>query len=230
MVRVLDPADQMISAWTGFNILIRDHIEVKADTVGYLPTINAPATDMSTVQEILRQSVAIQSKLGIPHIPVVFDQALFAKATEIVWNNPDKFQNTVLMMGNFHTICIFMSIIGKMFGDAGLRDLAVESGVIAEGSINKVLQGKQYNRAVRLHKITYEALMRLAWAGFKEWVEVKCPDDLPKLNDALDAMRALHQMPNHITHEAALNNESCKAISTLFGSYLNVLRNDRGSG
>ena len=50
------------------------------------------------------------------------------------------------MVGNFHSICSLLSTIGKLFGDAGLRDLAVESGVIAEGSINKVLDGKQYNR------------------------------------------------------------------------------------
>ena len=71
---------------------------------------------------------------------MVLDQALFAKATEM------------------STISNLMSIIGKMFGDAGLRDLA-------EGSINKVLEGKQYNRAVRLHKLTHEALMRIAWSG-----------------------------------------------------------------
>ncbi|KAG0725964.1 hypothetical protein GWK47_004497 [Chionoecetes opilio] len=58
-----------------------------------------------------------------------------------------------------------------MFGDAGLRDVAVESGVIAEGSINRVLEGKQYNRAVRLHKLMYEALMRIIWKGFQVWIE-----------------------------------------------------------
>ena len=42
-----------------------------------------------------------------------------------------------------------MSIIGKRFQDTGLKDLAVESGVIAEGSVEGVLEGKRYNRAVR---------------------------------------------------------------------------------
>ena len=41
--------DQTISSWTGFNILVRNDNIVVQDTVGYLPTINAPATDMSTV-------------------------------------------------------------------------------------------------------------------------------------------------------------------------------------
>lgn len=37
-------------------------------------------------------------------------------------------------------------IIGKLFGDAGLGHMAVEVGCIAQGSIQNVLQGKQYNR------------------------------------------------------------------------------------
>ena len=94
----------------------------------------------------------------------------------------------VLMMGNFHTICNFMSSIGKMFGEAGLCDIAVESGVIAEGSINKVLEVKQYNRAVRLHKLTYETLMRLVWKGFQEWLESDRSEYLCKLNSTIQML------------------------------------------
>ena len=43
-------------------------------------------------------------------------------------------------MGVFHTICTMLAVIGKRFGDAGLRDLSVESGVIAGGSIAGVLR------------------------------------------------------------------------------------------
>lgn len=46
-----------------------------------------------------------------------------------------------------------------------LRDLAVESGVIAEGSIDSIMEGRQYKRGIRLHKLVYEALLRLAWRG-----------------------------------------------------------------
>ena len=44
-------------------------------------------------------------------------------------------------MGVFHTSCTLLSIIGKQFQDAGLRDLCVESGAIAEGSVAGVLEG-----------------------------------------------------------------------------------------
>lgn len=62
----------------------------------------------------------------------------------------------------FHTICRLLSIIGESFHDAGLKDICVESGVITDGSIAGVMEGRSYNRAVRLHKLFYEALMRLA--------------------------------------------------------------------
>ena len=55
----------------------------------------------------------------------------------------------------------FLGVIGKRFGDAGLKDLSLQSGVISEGSVAKALDGHMYNRAVRVHKRVYEALMRI---------------------------------------------------------------------
>ena len=68
-------------------------------------------------------------------------------------------------MGVFHTACTLLSIIGKRFQDAGLRDLCVESGAIVEGSVAGVLDGRRYNSGVRLHNIMHEALVRMAWQG-----------------------------------------------------------------
>ena len=55
----------------------------------------------------------------------------------------------------FHTICTFLSVIGKRFQDAGLRDVIIESRVISEGSVFGV---RTYNRAIRFQKLMYEAL------------------------------------------------------------------------
>ena len=110
------------------------------DNVGYLPTINAPATQMYTVNEVLNQSLSIMQSLNQTKIVCVFDQALYATAVEITWKHPDKFQNTIIdRLGVFHTICTLLSTIGKRFQDAVLRDLCIESGVIAEGSIAGVM-------------------------------------------------------------------------------------------
>ena len=59
-------------------------------------------------------------------------------------------------------------MIGKRFQDAGLRNVIIESGVIAGD-----LEGRSYNRTVRFHKLMFEALNRLTWMGFKSWNIIK---------------------------------------------------------
>ena len=101
-------------------------MEMEAPSDGLLlPTIDAPATSMTTVNEILVHSLKIKDVLELKSIVLIFDQALYAKATEIVWKHPDQFSDIVLRMGVFHTVCTLLSIIGKRFQDAGLRDNAL---------------------------------------------------------------------------------------------------------
>ena len=57
---------------------------------------------------------------------------------------------------HFTPFCNFLVTIGKRFNkDTGLRDIASKSADIAEGLIEAVLEGSQYNRTVRIHKIIY---------------------------------------------------------------------------
>ena len=140
---------------------------------------------MSTVNEVLNQSLHIMESLRLSKIVCVFDQALYAKAIEKTWKHSDKFKNVILRMGVFHTICNLLSTIGKRFQDAGLRDLSVESGVIAEGAISGVMVGRKHNRAVRLHKLVYEAMMRLAWNGFISWMQENHSREAAPLEETL---------------------------------------------
>ena len=57
-------------------MLIRDDITVTKDIIGYLPTINAPAIQLSTVYEILNHVLKIMKALELKEVSVVFDQAL----------------------------------------------------------------------------------------------------------------------------------------------------------
>ena len=98
LVRLHAQEKQKASGWTGFNILTRNEVEITQDSIGYLPTIDSPATDMSTVQEVLVQSLNIKNTLKLNSIVLVFDQALYAKATEIVWKHKEKFKDLVLRM------------------------------------------------------------------------------------------------------------------------------------
>ena len=150
-------------------MLTRRNKNILNDAIGYLPTIDSPATQMNTVFEILSRANAIKDSLNLDAIVVVMDQAISSKALEICWKHPEMFGNIILCLGTFHTICILLSIIGLRFGSAGLCDIIIESNVIAEGSSDKVLSGKHY-RSVRFHKLMFEACVRLIWESFLEFI------------------------------------------------------------
>lgn len=157
----------------------------------------------------------------------VFDQALYAKSAEIIWKH-DKFQPIVLRMGAFHTICNLLGIVGQRFEDAGLRDLAVKSGRVAEGSITSVLSGKQYNRAVRLHKLLYEALSRLAWKGFYRWLEER---QTPYRIQSGEMSRLVTELREDICQEEferVLQHPSAIFMLQLFDTFLDHLKSTNG--
>jgi len=79
----------------------------------------------------LRQSEGIRKILNLPEIVVVMDQAPYAKAYEVAWKHKDLYAEVLLKLGTFHTIFNLLSIIGKRFQEAGLRDICTESGTIA---------------------------------------------------------------------------------------------------
>ena len=60
----------------------------------------------------------------------------------------------------------FLGCIGKRFGDAGLQDVLIESEVVATGSMNGVISGKHYSRAVRSNKLMSDALHRMRLQAF----------------------------------------------------------------
>ena len=127
--------------------------------MGYLPTVHGPATNMSTVYELLCQAQNITKTFHIEEVLCVFNQALYAKTAEVIWKQPHRFGHIVLRLYSvLHTICNALAVIGRRFGDAGFRDVAIEFGIIAEGSVGSLVDVKQYNCGVRLHKIIYKAL------------------------------------------------------------------------
>ena len=104
------------------------------------------------------RALKIIESLKLPSIVCVFDQGIYSEAIEIKCKEKRKFNNCVLMMGMFHMLMMFMHILSKQFSAAGLRDVLIQKGVVAEGSVDKALSGKIYNRGIRLYKLAYEAI------------------------------------------------------------------------
>ena len=116
----------------------------------------------------MSRALTIAEALHLDAIVCAFDQAIYSKACEIKWREPEKFKCCMLMMGIFHLLMVYMSILNKRFGYAGLRDVLLQSFIIAEGSVEAAPCGKSYNRGIRPCKVFYEALNRLLLSRLDE--------------------------------------------------------------
>jgi len=91
----------------------------------------------------------------------VFDQAIYAKAQKIRWQNYDLQQLLVVRLGEFHTTKSYLANIGKRFQDSRPEDILIEAEIVTPGSLNGMLSGHHYNRSKRAHKLMFEALQLL---------------------------------------------------------------------
>lgn len=82
LVRLQAKEKQEVSSWAGLHISVCNKVQVSQEVIGYLPTIDTPATDMATVHV---KSLKIKNPLKLKSIVLVFNEALYAKAMEIQW-------------------------------------------------------------------------------------------------------------------------------------------------
>lgn len=157
--------------WSAFNAAIspKEGLPEKSK-VGYLQTVNESPNELRAMFTVLERSKYFAQLLALEDVDIVLDQACFAKACHIMWARPEQFANVICRLGSFHTVPVFVSVIFKRFGDAGLTDIIVEASIIANGSLAGVSSGKHYNRSIRCLKLVYEAMARLQWVEFGKYV------------------------------------------------------------
>ena len=209
--------NQTIPSWTGFNILVRSKHVVAKDSEGYLPTLNGPATDMSTVYQVLKKSLQNKETLRIQSIVVVFDQALYAKPTEIKWKHSGYcFEN-----GSFSYHLYVLGGDRKAFPERWFARCM-------HGIWSGVLKGRSYNRAIWFHKIMFEALNRLAWNGFQLWIEEHHKAKKPHVNELMKGLKQLIDSTCEPKFKFVMKSHLFQEVSHLFLSYSHHLRHSNG--
>ena len=150
----------------GFNALVSTKT-VPVAKIRYLPFINASPSYMSTIFTTLLKLVRISEELGQHHILVKADLAIYSKAQRILWSRPEPLVGKVKMrLGAMHLIMAFLASIGNIFGDGGLQNILTSSDVYAAATVNQMLQGKQYARAIRGVRLAHEALLQMLIPDF----------------------------------------------------------------
>lgn len=113
-------------------------------------------------------SLAVSQEVGQEYAIVTFDLAVAKRAYSLVWQFSDKFNKGIVWIDVFHTICSVLGTIAKMVKGTGLAEILIEAGICASGSLEKVMSGRHFNRALRVHKLAMEALERLLMNTFED--------------------------------------------------------------
>lgn len=217
-----------IPDWTGFNTIFNLHEVPPSSRIGYLPVINSPSTERSTCTQVLNNALNVCDQLSQEEVVVVADQAIYAKLQELVWQdrtrgNEALYSRVILRMGTFHTIGVLLAVIGKRFANSGLQQLLVDGDVVSAGSANAVLDGKHYNRAVRSHLITAEALEQVRWKQFEESLaESDAGIDLDDLEPILSHLR------QDVSDASIKNLVSHQLLAVVENAYADFCRRDHG--
>ena len=105
---------------------------------------------LSTVLTDMKKYLDMSMDAGQKHAICIqaFGQQLYAIAQQVKWSRPGIFEPHILRLGDFNGLSTFIFVLGKLWADGGLRDMLVDSGVYAGNTVEQMLKGKQFSRAV----------------------------------------------------------------------------------
>ena len=162
-------ADSKVPDWSGWISKTAEHTSCGTKSrIGYMAPLMNPITDYSTVQQCLVLSKEVSLKLKQEYTLVTMDLAAAKIAFDIVWGSGDQFSKVIVNLGPFHIMCSYMGALGKMLTGSGFEEIVLEAGICASGSINQVMSGKHYNRAIRVHLLMLDSLQRLLLDAYTE--------------------------------------------------------------
>ena len=175
-----------------------------------MPILQAPADENDTMTTVMNKFKAISTYLGQRDTVIVVDQPLYSRAKELTWACPENFTNVTFLLGDLHILFNFLKTIGQHIDSAGLDDIWVEAGLFARNSTEQMLDGKAYYRAIRGHVLAYEAIFKISWQMFLDWLQstnrqLNLDTELHNLveaftDDGSDSPRCLHEFVLQLTN------------------------------
>jgi len=118
-------------------------MKMKKSSVQYLPVMPEPP-DYTVLKNHLDFLLDTTENLGIKHIFAHADEAVYEKLLHIKWNHGDYYKNIIPLMGGFHQVMVMQKIIHKRHSCMDYKKWFEDSKIIAAGSIDKAIEGRQY--------------------------------------------------------------------------------------
>ena len=164
-------------SWRIFNQFI-DQTDQEETSVVFFPIINAPAHEIDTLNTLIQRCIYVSSKLNQSYTVITVDQVLFYyRLIQLKFVVPEYKEKLIVRLGGLHISMNFLGVIGNHTSGSGLTEAWLESNLLGSLKAGKAMNmsGKEYNKAVRAHKLTYQALWRLLYPQFYQFLETPDP-------------------------------------------------------
>ena len=152
--------------WSGFNS------QLAQQTTEFLQKLSStylfgPLIDVLSLLVYMMESL---KDLGMKYIQLSPDMQLYAQATQIKWNEADRFHNLILRPGVMHIGQNVCGCIGNLMKGSGLETL-IDA---AFGAVTTIMgQGKPWVHAFLAFRMVSIILMQsFLETGFKTWEEI----------------------------------------------------------
>ena len=96
---------------------------------------------------------------------------VFLKLFQVkIGSDPETRSLINLRIGGFYIVCAFLAVIVKHFAESGFSDQVVEAGILGSNTVERAMNNKHYNNAVRMFKIIFEVFNKAKIDWFIEWI------------------------------------------------------------
>ena len=164
----------------------------------YMDPIFEPITNNAAVKRTLEIAVKGAEEVGQQFTIVTYDLAAALKAYAIQALDAPRFDNVLILLGNFHLEMAFYGAMGTFISESGITSILIETEVLAQGSLMGFLKGKFYNRCRRIHELLASALeqklLERFFATLPEETLATLEDMLDKLPQDADLERKFFSM------------------------------------
>ena len=125
--------------------------------LSYLPLINMSPSDPTTVLTCITKGFEVTRNANQDILVMTADAAIYKFIVDISVHQPDLLGSMVVLLGGMHLLMDFVSCIGTMIADCGLKEVLG----MTFGSTDKMLAGKKYPENVRALRLLAEHLLKV---------------------------------------------------------------------
>ena len=161
ILRHISSDNQKVPSFSGWQVLVREiaNVATKKIVMTYLPPINAPVNEFSTIFGFVTYMQKLCKEVNMPYVNITLDLGTAMPAYKVVCN-------VIIHLGDFHFMKEVFAVPGMLIEGSGFENIAFQSGISTTGSLNGVIAGTHYNRCWKIHQHFAEALERLLFKRF----------------------------------------------------------------